>query len=188
MTLDKEAQRGWDANAAIAQQPLIPWRGSAWRAHRRKYEATDCAGALRSTGRYNRGADVFPLDEVFPVLYLALAPEITLGEIVRRVTPERLSGLNEFRISELRIVLSAALDIRNPAALGLPVDALWHDTDFAIPQALAAAARERGAEGIIVSSATRLGDNLIVFPDRLQAASELVVVASRDPRLYAERT
>jgi hypothetical protein len=159
-----------------------------WRAHRQRYDALDHGGSLLVSGRYHRGGDAFPDEQVFPALYLALAPETCLGEIIRHVTPATLSRFNEYRLSEIRVSLRAVLDLRHSVPLGVPIDALLDDTDYSIPQALAAAARERGAEGIIVPSATRLGDNLIVFPDRLQAGSELVVVASRDPRLYVEWT
>lgn len=138
------------------------------------------------SGRYHRGRDVFSEDQVFPALYLALAPETCLGEIIRHVTPATLDRFNEYRLTELRVSLTAVIDLRDPAALTLPADALLHDTDYRIPQALAAAARERGAEGIMVPSATRLGDNLIIFADRLAATSKLSVVGSRDPRLRAE--
>ena len=178
----------WNPRQAIGSLLVAPWTGPVWRAHRQRYDALDHGGSLLVSGRYHRGRDSFPDEQVFPTLYLALAPEICLGGIIRHVTPATLARFNDYRLSEIRVTLTAVLDLRDPAPLGVPIDAVLDDTDYTIPQALAAAARERGAEGLIVPSATRLGDNLIVFPDRLQAASELVVVASRDPRLYMERT
>jgi hypothetical protein len=59
-----------------------------------------------------------------------------------------------------------------------------HDTDYETTQALGAAANSRGLEGLLVPSATRLGDNLIVFPHNLRSESRIDVVSSRDPRLY----
>ena len=55
---------------------------------------------------------------------------------------------------------------------------------FQLPQRLAELALVRGAEGLRVPSATRLGANLIVFPLNLQPTSALSVVGSRAPRLY----
>jgi RES domain-containing protein len=178
----------WSPRQAIGSLLVTPWTGSVWRAHRRRYNALDHGGSLLVSGRYHRGQDSFPDEQVFPALYLALTPEICLGEIIRHVTPATLARFNDYHLSEIRVSLTAVLDLRDSAPLRVPIDAVLDDTDYSVPQALAAAARERGAEGIIVPSATRLGDNLILFPDRLQAVSELVVVASREPRLYVERT
>jgi hypothetical protein len=44
-----------------------------------------------------------------------------------------------------------------------------------------------GAEAVLVPSATGMGDNLVLFPDQLTAASRLTVISSRDPRLYVPR-
>jgi RES domain-containing protein len=95
--------------------------------------------------------------------------------------------LNEYRVSELEVETEAVLDCRDAAALGLDPDDLVHDYEFEITQELAAAAIARDVEGILVPSATRLGDNLIVFPDCLHAASQMVVIDSRDPQLYVRR-
>jgi RES domain-containing protein len=178
---------GWDAEAAVARCPVIPWSGSAWRAHRRRYSPVDPGGSLRISGRYNRGLDQFPEDQAWPALYLALGRDICLGEIVRHLTPELLPTLNDYRVSEIAVHLQAALDARNPQQLGLPHTALWHDTDYSMPQALAAAALALGVEALLVPSATRLGDNLVVFTRQLRAASSLAVQGSVDPRLFISR-
>jgi len=112
---------------------------------------------------------------------------VALGEILRHISPEFLANLNEYRVSELEVETEAVLDCRDAAALGLDPDDLVHDYEFEITHELAAAAIARDAEGILVPSATRLGDNLIVFPNRLRKASRLVVIGSRDPRLYVPR-
>jgi RES domain-containing protein len=178
---------GWDAHAAIATLNPRRWKGQAWRFHRRHYDALDSAGSLLVSGRYNRGSDQFPEDQTWPALYLALRPETALGEIVRHVTPELLDKLNDFRMSELEVELEAVLDCRDAAAFGLAADDLIRDYDFEATQELAAAAIARDAEGILVPSATGLGDNLIVFPAQLRGTSKLAVVESRDPRLYVPR-
>ncbi len=178
---------GWDAHAAIATLKPRRWKGQAWRFHRRHYDALDSAGSLLVSGRYNRGSDQFPEDQTWPALYLALRPETALGEIVRHVTPELLDKLNDFRMSELEVELEAVLDCRDAAAFGLAADDLIRDYDFEATQELAAAAIARDAEGILVPSATGLGDNLIVFPAQLRGTSKLAVVESRDPRLYVLR-
>jgi hypothetical protein len=42
-------------------------------------------------------------------------------------------------------------------------------------------------EGLIAPSATRLGDDLILFPENLRAGSRVEIVSGRDPRLYVGR-
>lgn len=158
-----------------------------WRAHWRSYDATDHGGSLRFSGRYNRGADQFPQDQVWPALYLALGSDVALGEILRHVSPEDLADLNEYRLTELEVELAAVLDCRDAIALGLTPDDLVRDYDFAATQEIAAAAIAKRAEGILVPSATRLGDNLIVFPDRLRSTSRLAALGSRNPRLSIPR-
>ena len=177
----------WDARTALAGYRAQPWRGRVWRAHWRIYSATDHGGSLRFSGRYNRGSDQFPEDQAWPAVYLALSAEVALGEIFRHISPEFLANLNEYRVSELEVEMEAVLDCREAKALGLDPGDLVHDYEFEVAQELAAAAIARDAEGILVPSATSLGDNLIVFPARLRSASRLVVIDSRDPRLYVPR-
>jgi RES domain-containing protein len=163
------------------------WQGRAWRAHRRKYRADDPGGARLVTGRYHRGLDQFPPEHAFAALYLALNAETSLGEVLRHLRPELLPALNDYRLSELHVALSAVLDLRDPSRIGLTLDDLVNDHDVTIPQALGAAAQARGVEGLLVPSATRLGDNLVLFPANLHPGSRLVVVGARDPRLFVDR-
>jgi hypothetical protein len=96
-----------------------------------------------------------------------------------------LPSLNDYRLSELSVRVRAVLDCRDPVPLGVRFDDLVHDTDYEATQAIGAAAFADGLEGLLVHSATRLGDNLILFPDNLRPGSRIEVVSSRDPRLYA---
>jgi RES domain-containing protein len=178
---------GWTARTAIAKLKTSRWKGKAWRFHRRRYDALDSTGSLLVSGRYNRGSDQFPEGEVWAALYLALSAEASLGEIVRHITPDLLDKLNDFRVSELDVELAVVLDCRDGSAFGLDADEFVHDYDFEATQELAAAAIARDAEAILVPSATGLGDNLTVFPARLRSASRIVIVDSRDPRLYVKR-
>lgn len=155
--------------------------------HKRKYLATDAGGSRKVSGRYNRGLDLFPESGVWAALYLALGADVCLGEILRHITPDLLPQLNGYRLSELTVRLTAVLDCRNVAALDLQPTDLWHDSDCFIPRAIAAAAIAQGMEGLIVPSATRLGDNLIIFPELLRAHASLEVVGERDPALYVPR-
>jgi RES domain-containing protein len=179
---------GWDANAAIGACPVVAWEGRVWRMHKRRYAATNPGGARKVSGRYNRGLDRYPEAESFPALYLATSAEVCLGEVYRHVTPKLLPSLNDFRLSELSVRVEEVVDCREPAPLGLRFDDLVHDTDYEATQAIGAAAFADGLEGLLVPSATRLGDNLILLPDNLRAGSRIEVVSSRDPRLYVQRS
>lgn len=157
-------------------------------AHDRTFEATSFGGALLYSARYHRAPDLFPPDQTWPALYLALAPETSLGEVYRHIVPQRMQRINDYRLSELRVTLSHVLDCSDVKALGLDRDALLDDTDFVVGQELAAAAVARDSEAILVPSATRLGDNLIVFPYNLRPTSHLQAVGSRDlTHLHVDR-
>ena len=96
--------------------------------------------------------------------------------------------LNEYRLSEIAIDLSFVIDCRDLTTLGITVGDLLSDLDYSTSQHIGAAAVSLGAEGLLVPSATRLGDNLIIFPDNLRSESRLEVISSRDPVLYVERS
>ncbi|MGI8857324.1 MAG: RES family NAD+ phosphorylase [Thermomicrobiales bacterium] len=155
--------------------------------HKRQYSATDASGSRKFSGRYHRGLDLFPAADVWAALYLALGPEVCLGEILRHITSDLLPQLNGYRLSEVAVTLTAVLDCRDSTLLGLEHRDLWHDTDCYIPRLLAEAAMARGVEGMLVPSATRLGDNLIVFTDQMRADASLAVIGERDPALYVPR-
>lgn len=149
--------------------------------HKRKYEATDAGGSLKVSGRYNRGRDLFSEHETWPALYLALSAEICLGEIMRHITPALLPQLNGYRLSEIAVYCAAIVDCTDVPAIGVRPDDLLHDTNFPASALLAEAVIAKGAEGMIVPSATRLGNNLIIFPNQMRAGSTLTVVGERDP-------
>jgi hypothetical protein len=69
-----------------------------------------------------------------------------------------VASLNDFRLSELRADLQRSVDCSDPSVLGLAPEDLSHDTDFRATQALGAAAASSGVEGILVPSATGLGE------------------------------
>ena len=78
-------------------------------------------------------------------------------------------------------------DCRDSMKLGIDRSELLHDYDLDVSQGLAEAARNRDAEGILVPSATLLGDALVIFPDRLLEGSATEVVSSFPMRLYVDR-
>jgi RES domain-containing protein len=181
----------WNAATAISRCPIAPWEGDVWRGHRRKYVASDASGSRRFSGRYNRGLDLvaeglISESEVWSALYLALGPDVCIGEILRHRM--QLSDLADFRLSRLHVRLRRVAKCNDLSLLGVSFEALCDDKDYAIPQSLAAAAIAHGAEAILVPSATRLGHNLVIFPEHLDQHSTIEVVDSIDPRLYVPRS
>jgi RES domain-containing protein len=177
---------GWDAAVAIRACRRSARRRSAWRFHNRRYEATDAAGSLRFSGRYNRGLDEFPADQTWPALYLALAPEISIAENLRHVASwEQFTQLNDFVLTEISVKPTFILDCRDIPSLRLSLSDLGDDYDYDIPQRLAEAALARGAEGILVPSTTGLGDNLVLFPTQFRVGTRLEVDGLLEGRSFA---
>ena len=104
------------------------------------------------------------------------------------MSPKSMPRLNTYRLSEIEVELSKVVDCRNITALGISLDDLLNDLDYTVSQRIGAAALAMGAEGLLVPSATWLGDNLVVFPTQLCPDSRLEIVGSRDPVLYVERS
>ena len=76
---------------------------------------------------------------------------------------------------------------RVPGKAGISREALMDDHGYSFPQRISAALRDRGAEALLVPSATLLGDNLVVFPDLLLEGSSLEVAAIQQTRLYVDK-
>ena len=172
---------------AAARCPLINWQGTVWRFHKRKYPALDPAGSRLTAGRFHRPAGQDKKNDGWQALYCALSPETCLGEILRNTPPELMPGLNLYRLSEIEVDLESIIDCRPIATFGIPIEELIRDRAYDVTQRIARAALRTGAQGILVPSATRLGDNLVIFPDNLRPESRLEVIASRDPVLYVEK-
>jgi len=119
----------------------------------------------------------------WPALYMSLDLGASLGEIVRRGADV---DLNEIRFTEIEVALATVADCRNLSALGVDPVALFDDWDYSAGQALANAVRQAGSEGMLVPSASRVGDNLIVFPDLLRPTSTLTIVRTVDPKLIKD--
>lgn len=158
-----------------------------WRLHASRYKADDPGGSYRVSGRYNRGRDHFAEEEVFPALYLATAPEVCLGEKQRHLVSGNLPKMRNQVLSELQVRLHNVCDLSSPEEFGFDAATLIEDHDYTFPQSFSAALRRRGAEAFLVPSATPLGTNLVVLPDRLREGSSLEVLQSKPTRLYVER-
>jgi RES domain-containing protein len=182
----------WDATVAVAACPRGSWSGTVWRVHSRRFAGDSAEGSLRISGRFHRGPDKFAAHETWPALYTSVAPAIALAERMRHTTPANLiqkmtdQRMTRLRI-ELQVVVSACAEsgCRTLEVQGLSEEALCHPTDWQKAQELALAARDC-AEALLVPSCTRLPEgNLIIFPDRLLAGSEIRIEHFEDPELIA---
>jgi RES domain-containing protein len=165
----------------------VPWRGGVWRFHNRRYPGGDPGGSLKVSGRYNLGLDEVGADRAFAALYCGLTQAICMGEILRHLTPATFERLGLYRLTELYVEAGAVLDCREPSVVGLTREDLLDDLDYTVPRQLAAAAFDVGAEGILVPSATNLGDNLVLFTEKRRRGSLLIVTNSVDPQIYVNR-
>jgi hypothetical protein len=77
----------------------------------------DSSGSRIVSGRYHRASDQFSVDQTWAALYLALSPEVALGEVLRHFG-ELSPQLNEYRLSELGVELNVVLDPGLPRCLG----------------------------------------------------------------------
>lgn len=180
---------GWDSLTAVRTCRPSDWHGDAWRHHAASRQAIDGSGSIRFSGRYNRGYDQFPPEECWEALYLSLGRDIALGELIRHLgedgKPEFIRLRNR-RISKLHLELANVVDCRVVSQLGLDDHHLLDDDEhaYAAGQEIAGAAFRLGYEAILVPSATRLGDNIIVFPGNLLDSSRIAVIESVDPALF----
>lgn len=172
--------RGWNAQHAVDAGILIPLKQAVWRGHRRRYPAIDHGGSLRSSARFHQAAIDFPNGPTWPALYTAFDLAVALGELQRNIRSE---NIDQYRFTEIWVQLEEVLDCRDLDALGLAEADLFDNTDFETPRALVAAAIDRNVEGIVVPSASRLGDNLIIFPHLVRTRSVVVEVRTIDPVL-----
>ena len=166
-----------DVAKAVATAPLRSFRGPVWRVHWRGVQPTDWSLALRTSGRYHRGLDLFRPDQTWPALYTSLEPEIAIWEMVRRSAARSLAYLANNLLSELEVELTRVLDLSDPGVVGLTATDLT-GPEHAVCQELAAAAWARGAEALLVPSAALPGSNLVILPSNLQSPASLRFVRS----------
>ena len=179
------------AGRVLERCPIVAWRGSVWRTHSRRFQAGDVGGSRVNQGRWHRGGRAFPLDQSFAALYTAVSDAVATWEMIR---PARRPSADEMWarfsanvLSQLRLDLAAVLDLRDPSCAGLTLEVLT-GADYTLTQAIAAGAFAHGLEGLLVPSATGVGEpgrdyNVVVFPDNLRAESRIEHVLTRTPGL-----
>lgn len=179
------------ARSVVRASPVVAWSGNVWRTHGRRFAATDPGGALRLSGRYHRGRDLFPAGAAFPALYTSAGPEIATWEMIRHSRRSTAVAMwqrfTNVDISRLHVSLQSTLDLRDPTVAGLSVADLTGD-DYSLTQAIGSAAVASGHEGLLVPTATGVGEpgadfNVVIFTDNLRPGSIMVVLDTRSPNL-----
>jgi hypothetical protein len=183
-----------DIVARVLQQcPILDWQGDVWRVHTRRYPATDPGGSLRFQARWHRGGKEFPPEQAMATLYTAVSDAVATWEYIRH---SRRDSADEMwlrfatvTLSRLRLRLASVLDLRDLAHTGIShADVLG--ADYLLPQAIGAAAYVQGLEGLLVPTATGVGEagrdyNVIVYTGNLRDGSEIRYIESKTPNLSA---
>lgn len=176
----------------VAGPSIVRWDGEVWRAHSRRYPADDPGGSLRVSGRYNRGRDRFREPDVWPALYTSVSDNVCTWEMLRHFPwdnpTETRAKLANTVYSRLRLLIEAALDLRDPSVAGLSVDDLCREGEYHLTQAIGAAALAAGLEALLVPSATGVGlpganYNVVVLTSNVQPTSRIEVIDTLSPRL-----
>ncbi len=149
----------------LARLPGRALRGRFYRiVHRdRREQLLSTEGSRLHGGRYNPPA-------AFGALYLSESPAVATAEVRRAAAGRRLGA---FVLGTVEIDLTRLLDLTDRAVLahlGVRPDDLV-GPDYTPTRRLGTLAREAGFEGLLVPSATGLGTNLVLFPDRLGRAT-----------------
>jgi RES domain-containing protein len=150
-----------------------------WRCHHRSRAALNAEGSLAGNGgRFNAGVDS-DVKPPFRALYSSVESAAALLEVVRHLgyrTADRRAvvALDEIAmrvLTQISVDLQRVFDWRAEPDLRDNLSRM----SYRYTQLLAAAAFKRGAEGILVPSATGIDVNLVVFVDNLDENSAIEV-------------
>lgn len=165
--------------------PRSPLSAVVFRVVREGLDPLATTGSLNAGGRFN------PPNE-FGALYSSLdvataVKEVARGLSQRGIDPDRFPEGNWW-VYELEVKLEAVLDLTDAAVLqksGLQQDSLA-GSDVNATRKIAAEARERGYEALLVPSAAASGSkNLVIFLDKASARPN---VLSSKPVSFHEET
>ena len=154
----------------IRNASRVPWSGTVYRSHGPTWPGDDPGGSLLTSGRWHVGVDSTSGRPVFPVLYTASSPYVATWERLRHLDQDSVASIRRglrMAISRLEVALPSVLDLRDPAALGVPAETFLGN-DYEVTQLIASAAYDEGLAGLLVPTATGVGaadgdHNVVVF-------------------------
>lgn len=156
--------------------PRTTFDGQAFRHTGLDYHPLATEGSRIRGGRWN------PPDS-FSVLYLALGPQTTAAELRRLAHRQAMpvASLLPRTLHTLRVSLGIVLDLRPQHVLdSLGIAEAIRGDDMQPTQAIGEAAHYLGIEGLLVPSATSVGDVLPIFFDRLGAGSKVEPIRTEE--------
>jgi len=127
-----------------------------------KHDSLNSNGSLLVSGRYN--------NRQFLVLYFSESKEVCFAEKERKTT---IKTKSIYKIAKIKAKLKKVLDLTNSdnlKKLSVKKEELISE-DWSIPQHIATLAFQKGDEAILVPSATRKGNNLVIFPENYSKGS-----------------
>jgi RES domain-containing protein len=172
------------ANAIAGQNPTQV--AGTWHRHLpAKYVASAMQGRL-AYSRWGR-------NNSFPVLYLGQPTDSVIVEAYRHLVDPIVDRAADFTdtltprmLVTAEVLVTNILDMRTATArmeLGLSLEQMQSDTNdrdaYAACQEVAGAAHQQGFHGLIAPAATKQGDTLVLFTNRLPD-SEVPVVATQE--------
>ena len=117
----------------------------------------------------------------FEALYTSLDKNVSLAELYYHLSRAPVFSSRVVVISELHVDSVEVLNLTEDTLKRLGVeDATANSVDYTLTQAIGAAANFLEYQGVLVPSARRKGVNLMLFPERLDLNTSIVVNNEED--------
>jgi RES domain-containing protein len=170
----------------------VPWVGDPFRFTDMTYanlqDLFTGEGSRKTGGRWNPKGG-------FRTLYFSLTPETALAEILAHHRSQAMPDVEAMPVTLVgfRVNVRQLLDVtdrrirRLLGVAGTQIREPWRPSQYAgreaLTQAIGRLAREAGFQGLLAPSAVRrLGRNLVLFPERLDARELRAVHEERFPK------
>lgn len=128
-----------------------------------------------------KGGGRWSPDNSFEALYTSLDKNVSLAELYFHLSRAPVFSSRVVVISQLQVDSVEVLNLNDKTLNSLGIeDTRANNVDYALTQAIGAAANFLEYQGILVPSARREGVNLMLFPERLDLNNSLVVKDEQD--------
>ncbi len=154
----------------------ISFNDTCYRKIDKRFDPLDAKGSKISSGRWHIRGN-------FDAIYTS-ENELTCDEELKRRIDDDIISRDKFKTYKLTVKLTKILDLTNKSNLIIleveESDLLSGNIEITkkidIPNQLAEAAYNLGFEGILVKSATKKGNNIVLFPENITKGSNISVV------------